>query len=150
MRLRSITQLDEALKLAPRLDRRAAEYNAQFSDEPFPTGASERFLRMHLNDPETLLLVAEEANGELAAICLIGALIDPLLRSRTPMVLVLHVEDAARHRGLAGEIISEARGTLADRGIRTLAARVGHNDDALISMGERWGFVRNWELMLHE
>src|SRR5262245_38548122 len=131
MRLRTITQLDEALKLAPLLDRRAAEFNAQFSDEPFPSGASERFLRMHLSDPETLLMVAEQDDGSLAAICLIGALIDPLMRSRTPVVLVLYVDDAARHRGLASEIVSEARGTLADRGIRSLAARVGHNDDAL-------------------
>jgi hypothetical protein len=39
---------------------------------------------------------------------------------------------------------------LAERGMRVLAARAGHNDDALISMGERWGFVRAWELMLFE
>ena len=26
-------------------------------------------------------------------------------------------------------------------------AAFGHNDDALISMGERWGLVRTWELM---
>ena len=31
-----------------------------------------------------------------------------------------------------------------------LWARAAHNDDALISMGERWGFVRAWELMSAE
>ena len=39
---------------------------------------------------------------------------------------------------------------LAARGVRGISARVGHNDDALISMGERWGFVRHWELLLRE
>ena len=46
--------------------------------------------------------------------------------------------------------MQEARRLLGQRGLRTLAARAGHNDDALISMGERWGFVRAWELLLYE
>lgn len=150
MRLRLITTLEEALKLAPLLDRCAAQYNAQFSDEPFPTGAAERYLRLHLQDQETVLVVAEDKGPQPAGICLTGALVDPLMRTRTPLVLVLYVEDASRHQGVATQIIAEVRGALADRGIRALAGRVGYNDDALISMGERWGFVRVWDLMLHE
>jgi hypothetical protein len=34
--------------------------------------------------------------------------------------------------------------------MKALSARAGHNDDALISMGERWGFVRQWEMMVRE
>ena len=33
---------------------------------------------------------------------------------------------------------------------RANAGRAGHNDDALISMGERWGFLRAWELFVRE
>jgi GNAT superfamily N-acetyltransferase len=66
------------------------------------------------------------------------------------MVLVLYVEPDARHRGVARALVEEATRLLAARGLRRLAARAGHNDDALISMGERWGFVRQWELMLRE
>ena len=40
--------------------------------------------------------------------------------------------------------------SLAMRGIRKLGAICGHNDDALISMGERWGFTRRWEILLRD
>ena len=79
------------------------------------------------------------------------------------------VNDYDKLRGLFGELLKEVQrvksegdfeaakalvegvsGLLRDRGMSTLAARAGHNDDALISMGERWGFVRQWELMVLE
>jgi len=66
------------------------------------------------------------------------------------MVLILFVSPSARHGGLAGALVEAATAELAGRGIPLLAARAGHNDDALISMGERWGFVRQWELMVRE
>jgi GNAT superfamily N-acetyltransferase len=149
--LRSVRKLEEALELAPDIDRRAAEFMAQFSDEPFPTGAAERFLRRHFDAPETVLLVARERkSSELLGLCLTGPLEDPLLGESVPMVLVLHVEPAARHTGVARQMVEMVSELLASRGLRRFAARVGHNDDALISMGERWGFVRVWELMLRE
>ena len=82
--------------------------------------------------------------------CLTGPFADPLLGTTQPMVLVLHVDPSLRHRGVARELIAHADGLLYARGHATLAARAGHNDDALISMGERWGFVRSWELMVRE
>jgi ribosomal protein S18 acetylase RimI-like enzyme len=149
--LRSVRKLEEALELAPDLDRRAAEFMAQFSDEPFPTGATEHFLRRHFDAPETVLLVARDRkNSERLGLCLTGPLEDPLLGQRVPMVLVLHIESAARHRGVARQMVDMVSELLASRGLTRLAARVGHNDDALISMGERWGFVRIWDLMLRE
>ena len=36
---------------------------------------------------------------------------------------------------------------LLERGVERLGARVEHNDDARISMGERWGWTRAWEWM---
>ena len=83
-------------------------------------------------------------------LCLVGPFEDPLTAERTPMVLALYVEPAVRHRGLARALVDEARAVLAERGFHRLAARAGHNDDALVSMGERWGYVRQWELMLLE
>jgi ribosomal protein S18 acetylase RimI-like enzyme len=83
-------------------------------------------------------------------VCLVGPLVDPLRGESLPTVLVLHVDPALRHRGVAHELIEEATRVLAARGLQRLAARVGHNDDALISMGERWGFVRSWGLMVRE
>jgi ribosomal protein S18 acetylase RimI-like enzyme len=156
-RIRAIRNLQEALALAPLLDACAAEYNQQFTDAPYPKGASKRFLERHFQDHETLLLVADAqvegapaAGAKPAGICLIGALEDILLQTRTPMILVLYVQDPVRHQGLATRLVHEARSLLAERGLFQLAGRVGHNDDALISMGERWGFVRNWELMIKE
>jgi len=149
-RARVVRSLEEALKLAPALDRHAAEFMTQFSDEAYPAGASARFLRRRFGDSETVLVTAAEERGEPLGMCLVGPLEDPLLESRLPLVLVLYVDSAVRHRGLAGLLVEAASRELADRGIPRLAARAGHNDDALISMGERWGFTRLWELMLRE
>jgi hypothetical protein len=60
---------------------------------------------------------------------------------------------AWRGGGGGGEqraLVERCRALLASRGHKRLAARALHNDDALISMGERWGFVRAWEWMLYE
>ena len=73
-----------------------------------------------------------------------------LSAERLPMVLVLHVDPQLRHRGIASAMIEQSRHLLASRGCARLAARAAHNDDALISMSERWGFVRAWEWMLYE
>ena len=43
--------------------------------------------------------------------------------------------------------VAAAQEALAERGITRLGARVEHNDDARISMGERWGWIRGWEWM---
>ena len=151
LRLRTIDDLERALAHAPLLDRYAEEYHAQFSDRPFPAGAAQRFLRASFGESETLFLIAEDAaSQERAGVCLIGACEDPLLGERTPTVLILHVEPPWRHRGVARSLIQRALQILSDRGHTELAARVGHNDDALISMGERWGFTRLWEFIVRE
>lgn len=151
LRLRTVTTIEEARRLAPRLDAAAARVAAEFSDEPFPEGASARFLERSFAAPETVLVVAEDpGRGEPAGLCLVGPLVEPLTGTAMPLILVLHVDPALRHRGIAKELVREAQRRLSQRGARTIAARAGHNDDALISMGERWGFTRLWELMVLE
>jgi GNAT superfamily N-acetyltransferase len=151
-----IGDLQRALELAPLLDRCAAEALAEFRDDPLPSGVAAGFLRERLERPETVLLVATEpghAAGERGVppgLCLTGPFEDPLTREHVPMVLVLYVDPELRHRGIARALVREAGRVLAARGARVLAARAGHNDDALISMGERWGFLRHWELLLRE
>lgn len=149
--LRHVESLEAALPLAPTLDRYAAEFWREFSDQPWPAGASERFLRRSFAAPETVLVVASDASrAEPWAVCLTGPLQDPLRGDSTPTVLVLHVDPSLRRRGVAHELIEEVTRKLAARGHERLAARVAHNDDALISMGERWGFVRAWEWIVRE
>jgi GNAT superfamily N-acetyltransferase len=151
LRLRAVEDRDEALALAPRLDACAIEVQAEFRDEPLPEGVGRRFVERHLGRREALLLVAEESEGgELRGLCAVAPLEDPLTGEVTPLVALLFVDRPLRHRGVARALVQEARRLLGQRGLRTLAARAGHNDDALISMGERWGFVRAWELLLHE
>lgn len=151
MTVRHVQRLEEALALAPRLDRAAAERAREFQDEPVPEGVVRDFLFERFDAPETLLLAAESAPGRAdLGLCLVGPFVDPLLPRRVPMVLVLFVEPNERHRGVARSLIEDATRRLEQRGFRALAARAGHNDDALISMGERWGFVRSWELMVRE
>jgi len=151
IKLRQVLAADEARELAPRIEARAAEVLAEYRDVPLPADVGRRFVERHFAAPQTVLLVAESEEGEGdLGLCLVGPLEDPLTAERLALVLVLHVEPAFRRRGLARALVTEARAILAARGIDKIAARAAHNDDALISMGERWGYVRQWELMLLE
>jgi len=149
VQLRPITDLEEALTHAACLDRWAAEAMAEYRDDELPPDVARRFLERHFERPETLLLIAEE-DGQNRGVCLVGPFEDPLTAEVVPFVAILYVDPELRHRGLARALVAEVRRLLAARGLRRLAARAAHNDDALISMGERWGFLRQWELMLHE
>jgi GNAT superfamily N-acetyltransferase len=151
LELRQVTSREEALLLAPRLDAAAAGFHAQVSDEPFPEGAAARLVAERFDALETVLIGAFPPGGSSPlGLCLVAPFEDPLTLARVPMIVVLQVEAEARHRGVARALVEEAQAVLAARGLRVLAARATHNDDALISMGERWGFVRAWELMLFE
>ncbi len=151
LKLARVESLTEALELAPHLDRCAAQFWREFSDQAWPAGASERFLRRLFEAPETVLLTARDSSRAAPwGICLSGPLEDPLRGDRTPTILVLHVDEQLRRRGVARELVDELWLVLERRGLTRLAARVGHNDDALISMGERWGFVRAWEWIVRE
>jgi GNAT superfamily N-acetyltransferase len=146
--LRPIASLAAARAHCARLDAAAAEFHAQFSDQPYPKGSAERFLARHFEAPETVLMAAFVPGGDVpVGLCLVGPSEDPLSGERLPVVLVLHVDPNLRHRGIATALVAQARQVLLRRGLDRLAARAGHNDDALISMGERWGFVRAWEWM---
>ena len=147
--LRAIASLEEALGHAGSLEQAAADFHAQFSDEPLPPDTLAGFLRRSFAARETLLLSAE-GDGRSWGLLLTGPFTDPLFGTTAPLILVLRVDPSLRHRGVAGELVAEAERILVSRGLSTLAARAAHNDDALISMGERWGFVRAWELMVKE
>jgi GNAT superfamily N-acetyltransferase len=149
--LRRITTIEEALSMAPAIDAYAAQAMAEFFDGPLPEGVSRRFFQRHFAADETVLLVAESARGASdLGVCVAGPFEDPLLGTRAPMILILFVSPDVRHRGLAHVMVEAVSETLRERGFATLGARAAHNDDALISMGERWGFVRQWEMMLRE
>lgn len=154
-RVRELTDRSEILELCPLVDRAAAQSMAEFRDTPFPDEVARHLFESHLGHPQCLVLVAESEPADPAAtrpagVCVTAPLTDPLLGESVPLIVVLDVDPGLRHRGVARELVRVARERLAARGLPTLAARAGHNDDALISMGERWGFTRSWELMLRE
>lgn len=151
VQIRQIHLPDDACELAPLIDRCAAEAMAEYRDTPLPPGTGLRFCKESFRAPEAVLLVGESEPG-LAdlGLCVIGPFADPLTGERVPMVLVLWVNPTVRRRGLAKAMVTEARDVLRERGFKSLAARAAHNDDALISMGERSGFTRQWDLMLRE
>ena len=149
--LRQIEDLEEALSLGPVLDGYAEEALSEFRDSKLPPGVTERFLRKHFDADEFVMVVAESEAGRTdLGVCLVGPFEDPFVGDVHPMVMLLYVVPNARHRRLARALVDGVSGLLEQRGHHTLAARAGHNDDALISMGERWGFIRHWELMLRE
>ena len=148
LKLRPIEDPDEAQSLAPLVTRAIADSSASFHDDPPAEAAVRSLLERHLVHPEGLLLVAETEDTEgPRALVFTAPFADPLGEATTPLILALWVDPDLRHRGLARAIVGEARRLLEARGFPELAARVSYNDDALISMGERWGFVRSWELV---
>ena len=156
IRLTTITSKKEALELAPALDRMLAAGSEAFTTRSRLEGACAAFLEAHFDAPETLLVLAREVepgalpSGAPIAVALTGPFVDPIFPERHPLLLLLYVEPAQRHRGLASALLADLASALAARGLASLAARAGHNDDALISMGERKGFTRRWELMLRD
>ena len=149
--LKIITDRSEALELAPTIDVVAGEINAEFRDTPIPENAGRDMIGRHFEAPETVVAVAlDQETGAQLGLCITAPLEDPLLGERLPLVVILHVDPDTRHRGLARLLVDGVSRELESRGIHKIAARAGHNDDALISMGERWGFVRHWEVMLRE
>jgi GNAT superfamily N-acetyltransferase len=149
--IRWIEDRKEASEMSPALEAYVAQATADVRDGPLPEGTCRRFFERRFADKETVLLVAETRPGRAdLGVCITGPFEDPLVGTRVPMILVLFVSPSARHRGLARALVGRATEVLTSRGITTLAARAGHNDDALISMGERWGFVRQWEIMLRD
>jgi len=149
--LRILNDRSEALDLAPTFDVIAAEINAEFRDTPVPEAVGLNLIRRHFGDPEMVVATALDKDlGERLGLCVTAPLEDPLFGERLPLIVLLHVHPDHRHRGIAGHLVKAVSVELESRGIHQLAARAGHNDDALISMGERWGFVRHWEVMLRE
>ena len=151
LELSTVDDPEAARRLAPLLQHAAEETGRAYRDDPLPAGAAERFLERASGRPETLLVVARaDEGGEPVALCATGPLEDPLTGETRPVVVALWVDPELRHRGIARALVRETRKRLVARGQADLAARVSYNDDALISMGERWGFVRDWELMVLE
>jgi GNAT superfamily N-acetyltransferase len=152
MELKLVTDRAEALALAGLVQRCAEASTAEFRDGPLPPDVGRRAIEHGFDQPEFLFLLARDdgAPDGVAGLCLAMPFVDPLTAERVPMIVLLHVEPSLRHRGVARALVSEAQRVLARRGQNTLAARAGHNDDALISMGERWGFLRAWELLVRE
>lgn len=152
VRLQTVEDSARALKLAPMLDRILSEGTEAFTPHDEFDGTAKAFVERHFGTPETLLVTAHEQDrdGMPIGVCVTGPFEDPMFGERHPLVLVLYVEPNYRHRGLARALIEDVERQLRERGCGALAARAGHNDDALISMGERWGFTRRWELMLRD
>lgn len=133
------------------LDQALAESAAALGEERVPPGSARRMLERWAGRAETLVVAAQdEARSAPAALCATVPLEDPLGGSALPLVVLLWVAPDLRQRGVARALVHETARLLAARGVSSLAARAGHNDDALISMGERWGFVRRWELLARE
>ncbi|TAJ21130.1 MAG: N-acetyltransferase [Planctomycetota bacterium] len=99
-----------------------------------------------LAERETLVLVAR-AGAELLGVLIALPHVEPLTGEHAPEICVLHVHPNYRHRGLARALVADAVRRFTAAGAPRVLARANHNDDARISMGERWGFIRTSEIM---
>jgi ribosomal protein S18 acetylase RimI-like enzyme len=143
-----------------------AEALAEAQRESTPVQQVLERIEARLSDRLTLVLVARTASESAAPNAapntsvsrgahdakILGALVclaseEPLSGERQCEIVLLHVDTAWRHRGLARTLVAEASRRLRAHGITALLARTQHNDDARISMGERWGFIRTSECM---
>ena len=151
LRLRTIDELADALKLLPLLDLAAREGGQTWRDEAIDPETAKRFLERSFDRRETCIISAENVTSEEAlAVIASGPFEDPLTLECTPMIVLLFVRPEIRHRGVARALILELSRRLTQRGFEALLARAGHNDDALISMAERLGMIRTFEVMSSE
>jgi ribosomal protein S18 acetylase RimI-like enzyme len=139
-----IESIAEASELQAYLDKATTANFAGIEHEPVESGATLRFFEEELSHAETGLWVARDGDAVLG-LCLTGAWVAPISGERMAAVLALYVEPNHRHRGIAKSLVQSAQSVLRARGVSRLGARVEHNDDARISMGERWGWTRGWE-----
>ncbi len=149
--LQSHADAAEARSLVPKLDAYIRSALADIRDGEPPPGGGEALLARAFAGPEGVVLSARDPKGgECVGICITTALQDPLTGDDLPALVLLWVDPRWRRRGLARALGERAREELAGRGFQRLAARVESGDDALIAMGERWGFVRVLEWMVRE
>ena len=153
--LRTLSDRDAARELLPLLEVAVVETSLAYSDVAVPSGTAERYLERHFDHPATCIVVAESSDssgssgssGSVLAMAGTAPFIDPLTGDVEPMLVLLWVEASIRHRGVARALVAELRRRLSARGLGSLAARASHTDDALTSMGERWGLVREWSFL---
>ncbi|HED64920.1 MAG TPA: GNAT family N-acetyltransferase [Planctomycetes bacterium] len=146
LRLRSIESHDEALRFAPDLGRGLLESYPAASPELSGEELASAFLEAHRGAAAMFFLVAEGEAGTLA-VAATAPWRDPVTLQTSPMLVALWVDPAIRHRGVARELVRELRRLVARHGFSTLLGRVPTGDDALLGMAERWGMVREQELV---
>lgn len=113
--------------------------------------SARRFLLRSLGQPGSLLLLAKDEKTKKA----IGFLFlapreDGFLGVRVPFLYLLFVLPEFRRLGAARDLLLRAEKWLVGQGARMLVAPAIHNDDAIISMGERRGYLREREWMVKE
>ncbi len=153
LRLRTIATREEAQGTLALLEQAVRAVQGQdLGTEPGRTPAElARRILERLGPRESLLVVAEPREvARPLALAASAPFEDPLTGAVGAVIVLLYTDPSIRQRGVARALIQELRRGLAARGVGELWARAAHNDDALISMGERWGFVRAWELMSAE
>jgi len=149
LRLRTIASRDEAQGTLALLEQAVREVLGP-ENQPPAAELARRFLS-RLGPPEALLVVAEPREVERPlALAASAPFEDPLTGSVRALLVLLYTDPSIRQRGVARALVGELRRGLLARDVGELWARAAHNDDAVISMGERWGFVRAWELMSAE
>ena len=153
VRLKIVDSADRAQSHATDIERALADSEDLALVQAAPPNPHELLERL-ADTPESVFVLAEsmepKEDGATVGLCLTGPLVDPLTAARFPIVIVCWVEPSYRHRGLARHLLEDAARQLEERGSPALALRTDHNDDALISMGERWGFTRRWEILLRD
>jgi ribosomal protein S18 acetylase RimI-like enzyme len=149
LRLRTVATREEAQGTLALLEQAVREAGTGL-DARRAGEIARRYLE-RLGPREALLVVAEPREvARPLALAASAPWEDPLTLERSAMLVLLYTDPSIRQRGVARALTRELRSALAARGVRELWARAAHNDDALISMGERWGFVRAWELLSAE
>lgn len=147
LRLRTIATRAEARGTQALLEQAV---RAQLGPEARAEELARRF-QDGLGPREALLVVAEPKEVE-RPLALAASLpeTEPLTGAVRARLVLLYTDPSIRLRGVARALVGELRRGLTARGVTELVAQAAHNDDAVISMGERWGFVRTLELLSAE
>ncbi len=129
--------------------RRAAVEN--YPEDEVEEAAARAFVRESLAGKGSICLAGyDTGERKLAGVLFAGPYRHSFLAHRDAVIYWLYVWPEYRNLGLASQLLDRAESALAARGVGWLRAHAAHNDDRIISMGERRGYVREIEVMVKE
>jgi GNAT superfamily N-acetyltransferase len=139
-RVREVARSEEFAGLLP-LFREALRSLPTAEEDPPDEEGARLAVEAAFGDPALLCLLAEE-EGSAAGFLLALPWSDPFLGKKGSEMRLCFVRPHSRRQGVAASLVARAERILAARGVASISLLLPTQDDPLVSIAERHGYVR--------